>query len=219
MDGIHDMGGVDNFGPVRREDDEPVFHSTWEGRVLAIERALKYTKAWESDVLRSVHESLPPDVYITHSYYQRRMLAVEATLVGHGMVDEDELRRGHSLRPALAVARVLEPEHAERFLMSRDLFEGRASGPPAWSPGQLVRVRNLHRPTHTRLPRYLRGHVGEVDRAHGAFPFPDSVALGIDDPPQWLYAVTFAGTEVWGADAEPGLTLAADAFESYLEPA
>ena len=36
MDGIHDMGGMDGFGKVEPEPNEPPFHAAWEGRVLAM---------------------------------------------------------------------------------------------------------------------------------------------------------------------------------------
>ena len=32
MDGIHDMGGMHGFGPIIREENEPLFHYPWEGR-------------------------------------------------------------------------------------------------------------------------------------------------------------------------------------------
>jgi len=40
MDSVHDMGGVDGFGKVEVEKNEPVFHAAWEGRVFAIQRAM-----------------------------------------------------------------------------------------------------------------------------------------------------------------------------------
>jgi hypothetical protein len=40
MDSVHDMGGVDGFGKVEVEKNEPVFHAAWEGRVLAMQRAM-----------------------------------------------------------------------------------------------------------------------------------------------------------------------------------
>ena len=39
MNSIHDMGGMDGFGRVEPEANEPVFHAPWEGRVLAMQRA------------------------------------------------------------------------------------------------------------------------------------------------------------------------------------
>ncbi len=34
MNGVHDIGGMDGFGPVHREPDEPVFHEPWEAHVF-----------------------------------------------------------------------------------------------------------------------------------------------------------------------------------------
>ena len=35
MNGVHDMGGMDGFGKVEVEPNEPMFHTRWESRVLA----------------------------------------------------------------------------------------------------------------------------------------------------------------------------------------
>ena len=48
MDGVHDMGGMDGFGKVEPEPNEPVFHHRWEGRVLAMSRAIGVFRAWRS---------------------------------------------------------------------------------------------------------------------------------------------------------------------------
>ena len=40
MNGVHDMGGMDGFGKVEPEPNEPVFHTAWEARVLAMVRAM-----------------------------------------------------------------------------------------------------------------------------------------------------------------------------------
>jgi Nitrile hydratase beta subunit, C-terminal len=66
-------------------------------------------------------------------------------------------------------------------------------------------------------PRYARGHVGVVERLHGAHIFPDSAAAGKGEDPQWLYTVRFDAQELWGADAEPNLKVSIEAFEPYLE--
>jgi nitrile hydratase subunit beta len=60
MNGVHDMGGMDGFGPVRPEANEPVFHEEWERRVFAINRAMGYTGAWNGDISRHAKELLPP---------------------------------------------------------------------------------------------------------------------------------------------------------------
>ena len=80
-----------------------------------------------------------------------------------------------------------------------------------------MRTKNIHPKMHTRLPRYARGHIGMVERLHGGHAFPDSVAAGKGDDPQWLYTVRFEAQELWGADADPTLKVSIEAFEPYLE--
>jgi nitrile hydratase len=76
----------------------------------------------------------------------------------------------------------------------------------------------MHPPTHTRLPRYVRGRVGTIVSVHGCHVFPDAHARGEGEDPQWLYSVSFAGDELWGDDGDPAATISVDAFEPYLEP-
>jgi nitrile hydratase len=94
-----------------------------------------------------------------------------------------------------------------------------APQPARFAVGDAVATRNLNPPGHTRLPRYARGKRGTVERVHGAHVFPDTNAHGRGENPQWLYTVRFAGTELWGEEADPTLTVSVDAWESYLEPA
>jgi nitrile hydratase len=90
--------------------------------------------------------------------------------------------------------------------------------PAMFNVGDRVRARNINPLTHTRLPRYVRGHVGVVSATHGPHVFPDANAQGGGEDPQWLYTVSFEGRELWGPEADPGLTVSVDAFEPYLEP-
>jgi nitrile hydratase len=85
--------------------------------------------------------------------------------------------------------------------------------------GDAVRTRNINPLTHTRLPRYVRGHVGTVERVIGFHVFPDSNAQGAGENPQWLYCVRFDGRELWGENADPTVRVSVDAWEPYLEPA
>jgi nitrile hydratase len=55
-------------------------------------------------------------------------------------------------------------------------------------------------------------------RAYPACVLPDTNAHGLGEHPQFVYAVRFAGRELWGEDAEPGTFVHLDCFESYLEP-
>jgi nitrile hydratase len=80
-----------------------------------------------------------------------------------------------------------------------------------------VRARNINPPTHTRLPRYVRGRVGTIERVLGCHVFPDSNALGKGEDPRWLYTVRFDGRELWGDHADPTTQVSVDAWEPYLE--
>ena len=218
MNGVHDMGGMDGFGKVEVEEHEPPFHQTWEGRVLAMQRAMGYAGAWHIDDSRYAQETLPPQTYLAVSYYQRWELAMEKNLLLRGYVTEAELKAGHSLGPTKPLPRKLTKDVVDAG-MTRNSFFHQQQGPARFKPGDRVRTRNINPLTHTRLPRYARDKVGTVELIHGCHAYPDSVATDRGDDPQWLYTVVFDGREIWGPDTDPTLTISIDAFEPYLEPA
>ena len=219
MDGIHDMGGMDGFGKVEAEPNEPTFHEAWEGRVMAMVRAMGANGGLNIDMQRFSRESLPPVVYLESSYYQKWFLALEQSMLARGMIGKDEIESGHSLRASPPLMRgTFAMKDVER-VMTRGSFAREAKGKAAYAVGDRVRTRNIHPATHTRLPRYARGHTGIVERINGCHVFPDSSAQGQGDNPQWLYTVVFASRDLWGDDADPTLKVSIEAFEPYLERA
>ena len=104
MNGVHDMGGMDGFGKVEPEPDEPVFHEKWEGRVMAMVRALGAQGAFNIDAARFYRERLPPLVYLGSSYYKKWFLGFQDMLVAKGFVDADEVKAGHALKPTKVAA-------------------------------------------------------------------------------------------------------------------
>jgi len=60
VNGVHDMGGMHGMGPIQVEEDEPVFHHPWEGRVFALRRAMGAWRKWNIDVSRNEVELVPP---------------------------------------------------------------------------------------------------------------------------------------------------------------
>ena len=86
-----------------------------------------------------------------------------------------------------------------------------------FEPGASVRTRRDNPDGHTRIPVYLRGRRGVIERFVGTFPFSDAEARGIRGRREALYTVAFGAAELWGAGADPSQTLSADLFESYLE--
>jgi nitrile hydratase subunit beta len=218
MDGIHDMGGMHGFGKVEPEPNEPVFHSEWEGRCLALNRAMGYTGIWTIDQTRAGIEELPPDIYLSSSYYKKWALRLEHLVVARGLADADEIAAGHALRPGRPLKRKLIAADVANSL-TRGSFARAPQAPARFKPGDRVRTKNIHPATHTRLPRYARDKVGVIEANRGCHVFPDTAALGQGDDPQWLYTVLFDGRELWGENSDPTLQLSIEAFEPYLEPA
>src|ERR1043166_5219760 len=64
MNGVQDMGGMQGFGPILAEKNEPVFHATWEGRVLALNNVMAVWGKWNIDRRRYVRELIPAAEYL-----------------------------------------------------------------------------------------------------------------------------------------------------------
>jgi len=87
MDGIHDLGGMEGFGPIEREADEPVFHHDWERRAFAHE----FVIGANLDEGRHAIERLDPVTYLTTSYYERWHLSHEMLLIEKGVLTAEEI--------------------------------------------------------------------------------------------------------------------------------
>jgi nitrile hydratase beta subunit len=219
MDGAHDMGGVTGYGPVVPEPDEPVFHAEWERRALAITLAMGMPGGWNIDMSRFAREDRPPEDYLGMSYYQIWLAGLERLMLERGLIALDELDAGKPLHPSKPVAKILTPDDVARVLHRGGPTERDATSRALFTVGDRVRTKMIHPPTHTRLPRYVRGHVGTIERVLGCHVFPDSNATGAGENPQWLYTVTFEGRELWGVGSDANLTVSVDAWEPYLERA
>jgi hypothetical protein len=84
VNGVHDVGGLQDMGPVQHENDEPVFHAAWEGRVYGIDGSLRARRLWNLDAVRHQIELLPPVEYFQMTYYERWLRINEQLLVKHG---------------------------------------------------------------------------------------------------------------------------------------
>ncbi|WP_313192821.1 nitrile hydratase subunit beta [Shinella zoogloeoides] len=218
MNGPHDLGGLHGFGPVALEPGEPYFHAEWEKRALGVTLSCGAFGAWSIDESRHARESIPPATYLSASYYEIWIRALETLLERHGFVSAAELAEGRMLEKGAEPKRVLKAEMVPAVLARGGPCDRPLDTAPRFAAGARVRTRNLNPPTHTRLPRYARDKVGVVEAVQGSFVFPDDSAHGRGENPQWVYTVVFDGAEIWGEGAEPGLTVSIDAWESYLEP-
>ncbi len=224
MNGVHDMGGLHGFGAVHPDPAEALFHAPWERRALALTLAMGATGQWNIDQSRSARESLPPATYLASSYYRIWILGLERLMLDRGLVSADELAAGRALHPPRPLPRVLRADAVAGVLARGAPTQRQPMAPARFSVGDRVRARNLHPPGHTRLPRYVRGRVGEVVLVHGAHVFADrhaATAPGqpFDEQPNWLYTVSFAASALWGEDAEASTQVSVDAWEPYLEAA
>jgi nitrile hydratase beta subunit len=193
------------------------FISVGKAAWRAMSNAIRGLGVWTIDVDRYGIEFLPPHVYLASSYYQRWFLRSVKLLVQHGVIEADEVAAGRALHPGKDLnRRPFTLADVER-VMVRGSYGRPARAPARFKIGDRVRAKNIHPKTHTRLPRYARGHVGIVERLHGAHVFPDSVVAGKGEDPQWLYTVRFDAQELWGADADPTVKVSIEAFEPYLE--
>lgn len=219
MNGGADMGGMQGFGPVRHEgENEPKFHAAWEKRVLAMTLAVGATGQWNIDMSRSARESLPPPQYFAKSYYEIWLAGIEKLMIERGMISAEEVDAGRVLAPPKKLPRILTAEAVPVVLAKGGPTERPSDQPARFKVGDRVRARNMHPAGHTRLPRYVRGHIGTIELLHGVHVFPDSNAKGQGEQPQWLYTVRFEGRALWGPDADPALSVSVDAWDSYLEP-
>jgi nitrile hydratase beta subunit len=206
MDGMHDLGGVQGFGPVEREADEPVFHADWERRAFRVNLAVLMALNPGGGAFRHSIERMDPAHYLTSTYYEHWLTGVTTLAVEAGVITQQEL----------------EQRAGGGFPLSRaDRGSPPPSSPPKTEPsfavGDRVRVREWHPLGHTRAPRYVQGKRGVVDRFDGAHNFPDAEAHGgtkVADP---TYSVRFTAQELWGDGAAPGEMVNVDLWERYLE--
>ena len=220
MNGVHDMGGMQGMGPIKYEKNEPVFHARWEGRVLALTRAVGAWKKWNIDAGRYQIEQIPPADYLRMSYYEKWFTRLVALVIKHGLVTPAELESGKRAKasrkatPPLTAAMVAPMVSKWNSATGRNVLVA-----PSFRVGQRVRARNINPTGHTRLPRYARGKFGTVDRDHGVYVFPDTNAQFLGEKPQHCYSVRFTARELWGEQASPRDSVYIDLWDDYLEPA
>ena len=85
---VHDVGGQTGFGPVPEipgSQDSPPFHADWEARVYALAGVLGRRGLFSGDELRDTIESLPPERYLSASYYERWLEALEILVARKGV--------------------------------------------------------------------------------------------------------------------------------------
>jgi nitrile hydratase subunit beta len=219
LDGIGDMGGMQGFGAVSVEPNEPVFHEDWERRAFAMALLSMRVSGTNLDAFRHAADRLGPIDYLIDGYYGRWLGIAETLLTDSGIIAPGAVdARARKLRGE----EVTEPPQPSP---NKPDYQPTAAGslrqvdvPPAFAVGDRVRAKDAHPSGHTRLPRYVRGRAGVVRRVQPSAVLPDTNAHFLGENAQHVYCVDFDSRELWGEDSEP-FALSIDLYESYLEEA
>lgn len=204
MDGIHDLGGKQGFGPVRYTHNAAAFHAAWERRVNALYSYAVRLGYFNMDEYRHAIERMEPRHYLGASYYERTLTSLATLLVEKGVVTREELERRAQGTFPLAAAN----GPGRTNVATRERFK----------PGDRVRVRDDFVSGHCRMPGYIRGKVGVVVSESPAYPFPDAHAHSVPAEDEPTYDVRFRTEELWPHSADPAL-VHVGVFQSYLERA
>jgi len=203
--------------PPRR--DEPVFEEPWQGRafVLAILSSRVACGGINVDAFRHALERLDRAAYLDDGYYGRwlnggELMLTERSILAPGAIEARarNLRGEHAEEPPIP-----EPDRPDYAPTAKGSLRT-VDTAPAFTVGERVRAKNISPAGHTRLPGYIRGHIGVVELIQPAAVLPDTNADFLGENPQHVYSVRFDSRELWGAGAEP-FALTAELYESYLE--
>jgi nitrile hydratase len=236
----HYLGGLEGL-PEPLTLEERVFVEEWEKRIFGIHVAmmglsnhlgsalpaypigevpttLKDEWTWAS--LRTGAEAMNPFDYFKFRYYEKWLGGITQFFLDKGYITEQELADRIADRSSTSEGsgEAAIDDQVISYLRSGD-SPRRDVAHPKFAVGSQVRITNVPADAHSRLPGYLRGRVGTVERVfEGDYAYFCHTGDGIGDPMP-IYIVEFEPTQIWGPRAENGpLTLYAELFEAYLEP-
>jgi nitrile hydratase beta subunit len=219
MDGVHDLGGKQGFGPIDVLETVQPFHSEWEARAWALSKgygggAPDITIDW----WRHVRETSIPADYLTRPYLDSWLEADMTTLVDSKICTVKELATGKSATPPVGEAASISVEDAiAANRASATKFDRPVEVEPKFAVGNRIVAHQNASTGHTRLPGYVRCRHGKIHAHHGAHLFPDSVSKGIEVA-EHLYTVAFAAKDLWPEAPNSKDVVFLDLWESYLDP-
>jgi nitrile hydratase subunit beta len=204
MDGMHDLGGKEGFGPVRYAAGKAVYKAAWEPRANALYALGVKLGIINMDEYRHAIERMEPRHYLSASYYERSLTGFATLCIEKGVVSREDLER-------LAEG---------SFPLSLPSAEGRhnAATCESFKIGDKVRVKNEFVSGHVRMPGYIRGKTGIVVAASQPYPFPDAAAHNLQAQDEPTYDVRFRADDLWPKAADEA-TVHVAVFESNLEKA
>jgi nitrile hydratase beta subunit len=205
VDGPHDLGGMQGFGAVEVEQDEPPFHEDWERRAFRIMIATMVSGQLQRRFRHTI-ERMDPVWYLAAPYYERWLVAAATALVESGALTQADL--DHQLGAPFPISNPIRGPRLEQ--------PGDSVHTHRFAVGDAVRVREWHPLGHTRAPRYVQGKPGTVVRLDGVHSLPDVEYHCDQNRDEPTYSVRFEADALWGLPGDP---VHVDLWESYLEPA
>ena len=221
MRASHDLGGLEDLGPIlpEQESSEQVFHAGWEKRVFSLTLAVGFLGRWNLDQSRHARERQKPEDYLRHTYYENWWVGLKTLLLEKGLISNQELKTGKpDSNTTDSGLSALQADDVGQILLQGGSVEMETEKYPKFLPGDRVRVREEVTLGHTRVPGYIRGKIGEIDRHHGAHVFADRNALGFREA-EHLYSIRFPSRGIWGKNhqASAAFTVRVDLWEPHLE--
>lgn len=228
LNGSHDVGGSRVFGAVPM-DAHGTGLEPWQGAVIGTVFGMLMAGICRIEQLRAGIEQLTPLAYLRLGYWERWLQSIERALVANGTVTRAEIAARVDEVAGNPDAALPAPVRADAGVAARvdaliaqgpPIPDGADELTPGFGLGDRVRARVIAVTAgaeHTRLPGYVQGKAGTIDRVYPPFLVPD-LRLKDLDRPEYVYAVRFAGRELW-PDSDDGQTVSADLWESYLEAA
>lgn len=214
MEGTHDLGGKQGFGPIPVETGDAPFKYDWEWRMWGIARA-GVAHGITIDWFRHGLERMVPTDYLTYRYFQKWCTNYFMLLIDGKAITMNEALKGHvAIRSDPAEPKTLDDIMSANAGANID-FEMETTTPSPHAIGDTVTTKTRMTADHTRLPAYARNATGTIITHHGTHPLPDKGALGLHEG-EHLYTVSFAATELWGPDANPNDTVTLELWESYF---
>lgn len=202
MDGIHDLGGKQGFGPVSLIGTTKPFKADWEITAAALMGRMVRKHHFNMDEYRHAVERMDARDYLSASYFERTFSAVATLCIEKGLISLDEFDSITNGRLPLG-----------RPAMHGRTHEGEL---PVVALGDSVRVKEDSVGGHIRLPSYIRGKCGIVVSVSQPYPFPDATAHGLSSPKQRCFDVRFQAKDLWTNESDDA-DIHVGVFHSYLE--
>ena len=219
MDGPHDLGGKQGFGPIDVNEEEVPFHADWEGRMWAIAQCGGGRDGWTIDWWRHCRELIDPVDYLSRPYFDSWMQAYTAAYIDSDTMTQDEIVNARSTTPKVTPPPAIDAQQVLKDVEAQAIsFERPLDQIPKFKPGDAVKTQQMTSSHHTRLPAYARGKPGIIHIHHGAHIFADACAKG-EHRPVHIYSVAFRTVDLWSDTKNDRDRVFIDLWESYLEPA